>query len=314
MDLLNLETPEPTPPHDCRGTFLIENPYFNADPNFTMTHNFKPNYYSIYNPHLGRNVTLSYLVTHLDAMSLQIAKDMIDRSKVAINSEGYTWFIDADPTPGQGGSIILSQTTVENIFETLGINNRKIDGTEIVYTDFPSPLISYSSNGTHTTVGSNHFFNEDYIQSQLTFNYTPGAIINTAESFNVTTLGTDPPVRRAEQGQITEFFKMGGTVGVGQAVHGSSGGIIIQNDILLPSYALGYTFVEAAYLGMNNLTDNRIVVGDPLTRIFNYTEQTLSGTNTLTSGDYKTKYVVPDGSTLIIPSGADVTFSRNACL
>lgn len=57
-----------------------------------------------------------------------------------------------------------------------------------------------------------------------------------------------------------------------------------------------------------------VVVGDPLTRIYNYQTVTLSGNNTLQTGVYKHRIIVPEGSTLTIPSSAEITFERNAQL
>lgn len=272
MDYLNMEG---AVNGNCQGLYEIKNPYYNADPNFSMDHMFLPNHYSKYNSHFNREITLSYLITHLDGMSVNDVKNMIDSSIAAINSSGYDWFIDSDPTPCAGGSQILRQSETKTIFDALGINNYFIDGTETVYTSHPydKPVMSYISNGTHTSEGTLcvHYFQPDFIQSQLSFTYVAGSVFNTAESFNINTLGTDPPIRRygAEMGQIPEFFSMGGTVGVGQVVHGpfSEGGIINDNSIMLPAYALGYSFIESAYLGMEYLTATRVAVGDPLTRI-----------------------------------------------
>lgn len=47
----------------------IPNPYYLADGNFSMEHNFLPNYYqtTVYIGGQNRNISLSYLVTHLSA-------------------------------------------------------------------------------------------------------------------------------------------------------------------------------------------------------------------------------------------------------
>ncbi|MFN7014694.1 MAG: hypothetical protein ACK4ON_10550, partial [Bacteroidia bacterium] len=298
----------------CNGTFDIVNPYYNSDPNFNMNHFFLPNHYSKFNSYFNRNIELSYLISHLDGMSFSDVKNMIDSSIAAINSSDYDWFIDADPTPCAGGSQILRQTTTKDILNTLGITNYFIDTTDTIYTSHPynKPVISYISNGTHTSNGTPcvRYFQPDYIQTQLDFTFIAGAVFNTAESFNVNTLGTDPPVRRegAEMGQISEFFHTGGTVGVGQVLHGSNGGIILDNSIMLPSYALGYTFIEAAYLSMQNLTDNRVVVGDPLTRIYNYETITVTSDTTITGGDFVGRIIVPEGRTLTIAGGSNLNF------
>ncbi len=81
---------------------------------------------------------------------------------------------------------------------------------------------------------------------------------------------------------------------------------------MLPSYALGYSFIEAAYLGMQSLTDNRMVVGDPLTKIYDCPEQILTGT--LNSGNYSCRIIVPEGGVLTIPAGAIINFERNGSL
>lgn len=321
MDYLNMEG---AVGGECQGTYEIENPYYNADPNFFINQNFIPNHYSRYNSHFDRDITLSYLITHLDGMSVSDVKNMIDSSIAAINSSGYDWFIDSDPTPCHGSSQILYPSGTEDIFNALGISNYFIDNTNVVYTDHIKPVMSYISNGTHTSENPNDncdlYFQPEYIQTQLGFNYIAGSIFNTAESFNVNTIGTNPPVRRngAEMGQIPEFFHEGGTVGVGQVIHGTGGeGGIINNDaIMLPSYAMGYSFIEAAYLGMPHLTATRIIVGDPLTRIAYPCEPTILTVNTvLSSGDYDDcGFIVPEGITLTINSTQNnpVNFTRNA--
>jgi len=303
----------------CQGTYSIKNPYYNVDQNFSMDYNFIPNYFkttAIINGQFT-NITLSYLVSHLDAPGFDVVKNMIDSSVAAINSSGYDWFIDADPTPCAGGSIILNQYFTRNIFNNLGITNYFIDNSETVFTSHPKPVMSYSSNGRHTSENPNDncdlYFQPSYIQTQLYFTYIAGSVFNTGESFNARTIGIDPlndPSFSRDQGQIPEFFIKGGTVGVGQVFHGpGTGGIINDNSVMLPSYALGYSFIEAAYLGMTHLTATRIVVGDPLTRIYDCPEQTLTGT--LNSGTYSCKIIVPEGGTLTIPSGAIVNFDRN---
>ncbi|MGQ9644783.1 MAG: hypothetical protein ACUVT3_13070, partial [Ignavibacterium sp.] len=78
----------------------ISNPYYNRDPNFTMDCHFLPNHYQT--TWQGRNIKLSYLVTHLSAPRFEDIQGMIDRSLNAINETDYDWFIDADPTPCRG--------------------------------------------------------------------------------------------------------------------------------------------------------------------------------------------------------------------
>jgi len=309
----------------CSGEgYDIDNPFYNADPNFSMEKVFLPNQYSTYNTYFNENLTLSYLITHLDASSLDIVKNMIDSSIAAINSHNYDWFIDSDPTPCHGSSAILKTSTTINTFNTLGITNYFIDNTEQVYTNYNKPVLSYCSNGVHTSefpppYNCNLYFEPDYLQTQLNFTYLAGSVFNTAESFNASSIGTWPVVRRPgnKQGKIHEFMLKGGTVGVGQAYHGTFGGgaEIIDNSIMLPSYAMGYSFIEAAYLGLRRLTDERVVVGDPLTRISYPCEPTVLTTNTtISTGDYDCDIIVPEGITLTIASFSNITFGRNVAL
>lgn len=287
----------------------ILNPYFNVDANFSMEHHFLPNHYQTTGH--GRTIKLSYLVTHLSAPRFEDIQGMIDRSLDAIYATDYDWFIDADPTPCMGWNPIGNTTT---ILDDLAITNKVFDNTETVFFSHPNPIISYSSNGTWTSIGTgctSMVFNENYIQTQLTFDYADGAFFSTLESHNGLSIGTYPVIRTRGQGLIADFTLMGGTVGVGQAFH-SPGSHVIRNDIFFPSYAVGYTFIEAAYLGLGRLDATNVVVGDPLTRIYNYQIDTLSSNIVLSNTTIKHKIVVPAGITLTL--AGTISFERNAQL
>ncbi|MGQ9644782.1 MAG: hypothetical protein ACUVT3_13065, partial [Ignavibacterium sp.] len=179
--------------------------------------------------------------------------------------------------------------------------------------------MSYSSNGIWTTInnpnpcGAWMVFQPDYIQSQLNFNYADGAFFSSIESHNGLSIGTYPVVRTRGQGLIADFTLMGGTVAVGQAFH-SPGSHVIRNDIFFPSYAVGYTFIEAAYLSLPNLDATNVVVGDPLTRIYSYQLITIASDTTITGGDFVGRIIVPQGKTLTIAAGSVLEFKRNSSL
>jgi len=121
----------------------------------------------------------------------------------------------------------------------------------------------------------------------------------------------DDGVRGGTQGLLPEFFLKGGTVGVGQVNHGTAGGIIISNSTMMPSYTMGYTFIEAAYLGMVYLTDNRVVVGDPLTAIA-WGKQTLTQDITWQGTNLVTDTInIPLSITLTLASGAVINLKHN---
>lgn len=291
----------------------IRNPYYNADPNFSMEHRFLPNRYQTTGH--GRDIKLSYLVTHLSAPRFEDIQGMIDRSIYAINIEDYDWFLDQDPTPCISGWDPIGNT--EAIFNTLNIANYFFDRTEEAYTEYTSNrIMSYSSNGTWASIGpgcETMAFEPDYIQAQLRFNYAPGAIFNTLESHTGLSIGTYPVIRTRGQGLIADFTLMGGTVAVGQAFH-SPGTDVLQNYIYLPSYAVGYTFIEAAYLGLFKLDATNVVVGDPLTVIHSCPENIISQNTTIGSGEYICDLVVEENATLTISSSSVVNFGRNAKL
>lgn len=295
----------------------IPNPYYNVDPNFSMDHNFLPNYYQKTVSIGGqiKSISLSYLVTHLSAPRYSDIKRMIDSSVAAINATDYEWFIDQDPTPCRGWSIIED---TETIFQSLGITNYFIDNTDTVFVTNPSNknVMSYSSNGTWTSIGpgcNTIAFSPNYVQT-LGFTYAAGAVFNTLESHTGLSIGTYPVIRTRGQGLIADFTLMGGTVAVGQAFH-SPATYEIKNNINFTHYAAGYTFIEAAYQGMQNTNASNVIVGDPLTRIATPRSTiTLTQNTTLAGGDYYDRIIVPEGITLTIPQDTTVNFRRNASL
>jgi len=176
----------------CVGKYTVSNPYRYADPTFSMDHHFIPNHYTG-TANIGgqtRNISLSYLISHLDATSLDIVKNMIDSSIVAINSSNYDWFIDSDPSPCQGSSQILQPSATAIVFDDLGITDYFIENSDTVYPSHPNDklVMNYSSNGRHTSENPDDdcdlYFDPDYIQTQLDFTYIAGSVFNTAESFN----------------------------------------------------------------------------------------------------------------------------------
>lgn len=250
----------------------IFNPYYGADPNLNMNSRFKSEVYdTTWN---GFNIKLDYLVSHLDGISYGMVKNMIDLSSEAIHSDNYDWFIDADSIPCFGGSIMVSfANAAASALNSIGFSNYYFDTTEDTVTYHNKPVMSYSSNGVHTTLGPYHYpdcqnpaFAPDYIQSQLNFEYAPGAIFNTAESFNARLLGSISRQPGAEMGQVVEFFLEGGTLGVGHCWEPLTTGMI-EDGKMFPAYQLGYSFIDAAYMGMKYLAWQNVIVGDPLTVI-----------------------------------------------
>ncbi|MFZ2324641.1 MAG: hypothetical protein WAV89_13205 [Ignavibacteriaceae bacterium] len=300
---------------DLLNEMQITNPYYTGSAYLNMDNRFKGGVFT--RSWNGNTIKFDYLISHLDGISYNIVEGMIDKSVSAINSDNYDWFIDADPNPCHGEYIMVSfaNSTASNL-SSIGFTNYSFNTDNDTVTYHNKPIMSYSSNGVHTTKPPNIYegqtLHPDYIQSQLNFNYVPGAIFNTAESFNAWRLSS---IKRASalMGQVVEFFLKGGTVGVGHANEPFTDGII-RDGVMFSAYQVGYSFIDAAYMGMPYLAWQNVVVGDPLTTIA-WGKQTLtqnltwSGTNLVTG-----KITVPSGKTLTIASNAVINFKHQGAL
>ena len=296
---------------DYDNQMVITNPYEDVSQYLNMNYRFKPEVYTrtwdVF------TVKLDYLVSHLDGTSYDMVKGIIDRSTEAIHSSDYDWFIDADPIPCLGGSIMVSfANAAASALNSIGFLNYSFDTTEDTVTYHNKPVMSYSSNGVHTTLGPYHdpdcynpAFSPDYIQSQLNFEYAPGAIFNTAESYNAERLSSITRHPGAEMGQTVEFFLEGGTLAVGHPYEPFTSGIV-EDGRMFPAYQLGYSFVDAVYLGMPYLAWQNVVVGDPLTTIA-WGKQTTTHNFEMTSTNLVT-------DTIHISPGDTVTFGSNSTI
>jgi len=304
----------PAPNYYSSNCMIITNPYYsyNSSANLIMNNRFKGGVFTRY--WNGHTIKLDYLVSHLEGINYNMVKGMIDKSTEAIHSNNYDWFIDADPTPCHGGRIMVDfADSTALMFNSIGFSNYSFNVDEDTITYHNKPIMSYSSNGVHTTkpplTGEGQTLHPDYIQSQLNFNYAQGCIFNTAESFNAHLLGSITRRPGAEMGQVVEFFLKGGTLGVGHAYEPYTGGII-RDGVMLPAYQVGYTFIDAAYMGMQYLAWQNVFVGDPLTTIA-WGKQSLttdlswSGTNLVTG-----VIDISDGLTLAIANNSTLNLKH----
>ncbi|MDY0083417.1 MAG: TIGR03790 family protein [Ignavibacteriaceae bacterium] len=282
---------------DCYSSPFISNPYYNKDPYFEMNSRFLPDYYT--GNWAGYNYKLSYLVSRLDGLSFEIITDMIDRSVAADVTGEKTWILDG----GGPGSGYISDAN--NVLTNLGFSTEYNSSKNNWITTSPDEVIGYTSAGVHQGMPTR------YIQDLLNFNYANGAIFNTYESYNGYSIGT---LRRGgAQGLMTEFTLTGGTGGTGNSWEPYES-YVVHSDIYFSSYAVGYTQIDAAWLGMPKLAWRNVVVGDPLTRIYNYSQITLASDSTITGGDIFEGIVVPEGKTLTIAGNAQLNFKRNSSL
>jgi uncharacterized protein (TIGR03790 family) len=132
-------------------------------------------------------------------------------------------------------------------------------------TEETNPLIAYASYGENHDIGA---AGEDppgtgtYING---FNFPPGAIFNTIESFNgraFNGLGT-----AAGQEQAADFLAAGGTFAVGNVYEPFTFSLPDNEFLFVNMLVRSRTFAEAAYSSFPVLSWQQIAVGDPLARI-----------------------------------------------
>jgi len=277
------------------STNLISNPYKDVDPTYTMDYRFITNHFINSN-----NWQLSYLVSRLDGLTYEDVKSIIDKSIASDMSGNSTWVIDNDPDGVAGYYLDWAKDELNSLEFNTNWNNTD----QWITQNSSTPVIGYTSHGVHADDPSNPY---TYIQDSLNFIYANGSIFNTHESFNGHSLGSLTRRDGAFMGLLTEFILTEGNCGVGHTWEPGGGNwSVIDVSIQFPAYAMGYSVVDAAYLGMPYLARQNVVVGDPLTTIA-WGKQTttknisMTGTNLITD-------------TTTINTGDTLTFNSSAHL
>jgi uncharacterized protein (TIGR03790 family) len=286
---------------------MITNPYYRKDENMTMNYRFITNHFAFGAYHL------SYLVSHIDGINYNVVKSIIDRSVDADKSGNGIYILDADPTLSSFNSWFYNAKTK---LEGLGFNVKYNTDNEWVTSNTysGSPIMGYSSCGTHAEDGNCDFNDSAYVVDSLQFQYANGALFSTLESFNGTSLTTlqwryvnpnnpNNPCNHT-QGLLTQFPEVGGTGGVANAWEPD--GELVYFETYYASYAVGYGAVDAAYLGMPLLAWQTVVLGDPLTTIA-WGKQTIEGNSSMEGTNLVTDTVrINANDTLTISSGAAI--------
>jgi uncharacterized protein (TIGR03790 family) len=126
-------------------------------------------------------------------------------------------------------------------------------------------VIGYCSWGVHNGNPTT------YILNDLGFNYRPGAVFMSYESFNGITFTCtnidDPTEGHPGQGQIADFLHMGGTVAIGNAFEPFTIGVGDERWVFDRYLDHGDRWIEAAYKGLRLISWMEVVVGDPLCRV-----------------------------------------------
>jgi hypothetical protein len=199
-------------------TIGFGNPYRDVDPNFTMDYRFLPDHFTTY--HNGYTVKLSYLVSHLDGISYNVVKGIIDHSIEPDISGTAAWIIDNEPTPHLNSDLLNASIKLEE----LGFNV-VYDETDDWLTSFDGEVIGYTSLGTHAEDYNCNFNDSAWVKDSLNFDLANGSVFNTYESFNGNSLTTlnwryvhsDTNCSGHTQGLATQFTEIGGTGTMGHA-------------------------------------------------------------------------------------------------
>jgi len=245
-----------------------------------------------------------YLVCRLDGSSLGDVRGMIDRAKAPyINVQTTAVLLDESESNGVADTTANSE--YDNNTSAFP-NTRDADDYEatrdLLTTDgrwaaanirynalaafnqfFIGPRLSWQANhGIMVTTpvvlvasyGLNHLGQPLTVSGveggkvyATSYNYVPGAIFNSLESFNCRDFGGLGMLSFAEQQQASAFINAGGTFAVGN-VWEPLADTVPDNRLLTLNFLLGnMSFAEAAYSSLPTLSWMQVAVGDPLSRV-----------------------------------------------
>ncbi len=224
-----------------------------------------------------------YLVCRIDANSTEEAVALVKRSRRLLANMGTATILFDEFNVAVGNEL-----DDDGLFTTGDPFNAGDDyeeatalllsfGWNVIYDDTsdfitgieePSPLLGYAS------YGENHSFNGGgenppgagtYIED---FNFLPGAVFNTIESFNGR--GLNGLATQFSQEQVTDFIGVGGTFAIGNVWEPLSFSVA-DNEYLLPRLLFPaesnrLTWAEAAYSSLPALSWQQVVIGDPIAK------------------------------------------------
>ena len=232
-------------------TWRLSNPYFNADPNYSKAFRFKTNHFD------SSGVKLRYLATRIDAYSVADMKAMIDRAISPDTSGTKYWIIDDH---------LKTYDSMATAYTKMTDLNRNVnpdpwsDTTSYLRTNAAGGVIGYTSHGIHASMGDGYVSNSPVNANHLDFTLVNGAAFSTYESYNAYGLATST---QSTHGQLGEWIEIGGSVGVGNAYEPWAS-TIADESIWMPLYAIGYTWIDAAYMSLPYMDFVSVVIGDPL--------------------------------------------------
>jgi uncharacterized protein (TIGR03790 family) len=242
---------------------------------------FQANFFQVSDSNLA-TYTLNYLVGRLSAYTYDEAKLLVDRS-LAADTSGTGWTVLDSCGPRQGMDTMVDpvwpwtdpadQLSGEELLAAAGFSTfADVTSTRIISTSselpggFVNSLIGYAGWGVNHSGGSYANGNQ-YILMDLGWNYLPGACFMSYESFNGTEFDDSDGIQRRGQGQICDFFRMGGSAAIGNVWEPFTIGVGDERWVFDRYIHHGDRWIEAAYKGLRLLSWQEVVVGDPLCRV-----------------------------------------------
>jgi uncharacterized protein (TIGR03790 family) len=224
----------------------VTNPYYGA----TTAFNYSNYYISGYG---GVRLT-----ARLDGFTTTDVKSAIDRAQRAFLLPGSTaQYIVMDDDPNSTGSDRM--TNLKSVLDARSYPYL-YENTDTATTTAAKPVIGYVSHGTNDGSGG---LNSGYIANQLNFTLANGAVFQTHESYNAYSFVSGGNV--SGQGLVAEWLAKGGTAGVGNVQEPYSGASYEANEDQMFNMLLnGFTWAEAAWSSIKQLSYVNTVVGDPL--------------------------------------------------
>jgi uncharacterized protein (TIGR03790 family) len=220
------------------------------------------------NPYYGSSTAFNYdtysksgyggmrLSSRLDGFTTADVKTAINKAQQAFLITNSRWIVvDDDPNSvGQDMMVQLKDNVLTPKSQAYVYNN-----TDAAITTAPGPVIGYVSHGINDGPGG---LEPGYIAGQLSFSLANGAVFQTHESFNASTFNLP---ENQDQGLVAEWLAIGGTAGVGHVYEPYSAPSNEANEDQMFNMLLGgFTWAEAAWSSMQQLSYVNTVVGDPL--------------------------------------------------
>lgn len=241
------------------------------------------------------------LVCRLDGPTVQVVKDSLDRAQhVVVDVNSVAILFDKDPNQYDNISAPFSQLYAGNDYDLSrnflsadarfptvasqtvagpGINYNSAQGIDNFYVGsltsweagagpiVSQPVLLLASYGTnHTFIPRTASGDSSPTIYVASFNYSPGAIFNTIESYNGRDFG-GLGLGGTPQQQASSFLAGGGTFAIGNVWEPFANSVPDNLYLSQNFIAGGLTWAEAAWSSIPAISWMQIVLGDPLARM-----------------------------------------------